>query len=148
ESSTDNFRPRENLEARTLLSSLKKMGMKIAVVSNTSFSTRAVVSLLRNVGLANYVDVVVSSSDVGHVKPQKFIFQVLVSSVGVKPAEIVHVGDSCVEDVLGALSSGLRAIYYTGLLPLRMAEPSPICLNLVPAIESLSELPKVIQSIK
>lgn len=148
EFSTDRFKPRENPEALTSLTSLRKMGVKIAVVSNTSFSARGVFALLRSVGLADYVDVVISSSDVGHVKPQKSIFQALVRSVGVEPTEIVHVGDSCIEDILGALSSGLHAIYYTGLLHLRRAEPSEICLNLVPTVVSLNDLPKVILDIE
>lgn len=148
ELSTETFRPRENPEAVEVLPQLKDMGLKIAVVSNTSFSKRGVRSLLKNVGILGYVDVVVSSSDVGSVKPQRSIFQELVRAAGVKPAEIVHVGDSCFEDVLGALGYGVRAIYYVGLLHLRRAEPSKICAELVPTIGKLSELPEVLRIIK
>ncbi len=145
EVSTDGFKPRENPEALDALSALKGMGAKVAVVSNTSFSTRGVMMLLRNAGIADYVDVVISSSDVGHVKPQRAMFWKLVKSLGVKPSEIVHVGDACVEDVLGALGSGLRAVYYTGLLHLRGARPNAICSGLVPTIGSLRELPALLE---
>lgn len=140
DASTDDFRPRENPEALDVLPELKRMGVRVAVVSNTSFSARGVTMLLRNVGIADYVDVVISSADVGHVKPQRAIFRRLVEALGVEPREVVHVGDACVEDVLGALSSGLRSVYYTGLLHLRGAKPSPTCLSLVPTVGSLREL--------
>ncbi|MEM1892158.1 MAG: HAD family hydrolase [Sulfolobales archaeon] len=146
ELSTETFRPRENPEALKVLPQLKKMGLKTAVVSNTSFSERGVRALLKNVGISDYVDVVVSSSEVGSIKPQRSIFQELVRAVGDKPAEIVHVGDSCFEDVLGALGYGMRAVYYVGLLHLRRVEPSKICLELVPIARKLDELLVILQS--
>lgn len=146
ELSTETFKPRENPEARAALSMLKEIGMKIGVVSNTSFSARGVRALLKNVGISDYVDVVISSSDVGFVKPQRMIFRELVRSMRVAPSEVVHVGDACVEDVLGALSNGIRAIYYVGLLHLRSAKPSRICSELVPTAKSLSELPEILRS--
>lgn len=148
ELSTEAFRPRENPEASSVLPELRDMGLRIAVVSNTSFSARGVRALLRNVGIAEYVDVIVSSSDVGSVKPQRSIYGELVRSLGVNPGEIVHVGDACVEDVLGALGYGIRAVYYVGLLHLRRAEPSKICAGLVPTISGLSELPKVLRAME
>ncbi len=144
ETSTDGFRPRGNPEALDVLPKLKDMGLRVAVVSNTSFSARGVVALLKSVGLADYVDAVVSSSDLGRVKPQRAIFRELLRLVGAEPAEVVHVGDACVEDVLGALGSGLRAVYYTGLLHLRGAKPSTLCEGLVPTIRSLRELPTLL----
>ncbi|MEM1622591.1 MAG: HAD family hydrolase [Sulfolobales archaeon] len=145
ELSTEKFKPRENPEALEVLPQLKRMGLKVAIVSNTSFSKRGVRALLKNVGISDYVDVIVSSSEVGSVKPHRSIFQELVRSVGDKPAEIVHVGDSCFEDVLGALGYGMRAVYYVGLLHLRRAEPSRICLELVPTVRKLDELPTILQ---
>lgn len=148
EVSTSEFRPRENPEVQPVLSTLKKMGMKIAIVSNTSFSSRGVRALLRNVNIDSYVDVVISSSDVGFAKPQRMIFQKLVTSMGVDPAEVIHIGDACIEDVMGALASNMHAVYYTGLLHLREAKPNALCLDLVPTIESLDELLDVIKIVE
>ncbi|MEM4985603.1 MAG: HAD family hydrolase [Sulfolobales archaeon] len=148
ELSTETFRPRENPEAVEVLPLLKDMGLKIAVVSNTSFSERGVRALLKNIGILSYVDVVVSSSNVGSVKPQRSIFQELVRAASVGPAEIVHVGDSCFDDVLGALVYGMRAVYYVGLLHLRRMEPSKICLELVPTVRKLNELPTILQDME
>lgn len=148
ELSTEAFKPRENPEALTVLSVLKDTGMRLAIVSNTSFSARGVRALLKNVGIADYIDVIVSSSDVGSVKPQRSIFQVLARSIGAKPEELVHVGDACVEDVLGALGYGMRAVYYIGLLHLRKAEPNRVCLELVPTIRRLGDLIDVLRRMR
>jgi|YelNatPaOPRAMG01_1025707.scaffolds.fasta_scaffold07109_8 putative hydrolase of the HAD superfamily len=145
ENSTHSFKPRANPEIFEVLPSLKEMGLKVAVVSNTSFSASGVRALLRNAGIDDYsVDVVVSSSDIGSLKPQKRIFDELIYALGIEAHEVVHVGDSCLEDVLGALSRGLNAIYYTGLLRLRNSEADGLCLTLVPSIENLRELPKLL----
>lgn len=148
ETSTSGFKPRENPEAQPILSTLKKMGMKIAIVSNTSFSSRGVRALLKNVDIDSYVDVVISSSDVGFAKPQRMIFQKLITSMGVDSTEVIHIGDACVEDVMGALASNMHAVYYTGLLHLRGTEPNALCLDLVPTIKSLGELLDVIKIIE
>ncbi len=144
ETSTDSFTPRLNEEATEVLPKLKKAGLKVAVVSNTSFTARGVRRLLNNVGIGEYVDYVLSSSDVGLAKPQRAIFLKLLEHLGYEGSEVVHVGDSCVDDILGALSSGLRAIYYVGLLKLRNAEADRVCTRLVPTLESLQDLPKVL----
>lgn len=144
EYSTQSFRPRENPEVFEVLPTLKKMGFKIAIVSNTSFSSSGVRALLKNLGIDSFVDVIISSSDIGALKPQRRIFDELVNTLGVEAHEIVHVGDSCLEDVLGALSRGLKAVYYTGLLKLRNAEVDSLCLAIAPSIENLGELPKLL----
>lgn len=147
EASTDGFTPRLNEEAAEVLPKLKRAGLKVAVVSNTSFTARGVRRLLDNVGLGGYVDYVISSSDVGLVKPQRAIFIKLLEYLGYDGSDVVHVGDSCVDDVLGALSSGLRAVYYVGLLKLRNAEVDGVCSRLVPTLRSLSELPEVLSNL-
>ena len=144
ETSTDSFTPRLNEEAAEVLPKLKKVGLKVAIVSNTSFTARGIRRLLNNVGIGEYVDYVLSSSDVGLTKPQRAIFLKLLEQLGYEGSEVVHVGDSCVDDVLGALSSGLRAIYYVGLLKLRKVEADRVCSRLVPTLESLQDLPKVL----
>jgi putative hydrolase of the HAD superfamily len=147
ETSTDDFTPRLNEEAAEVLPKLKRAGLKIAVVSNTSFTARSVRRFLDNLGLGEYVDYVISSSDVGLAKPQRAIFVKLLEHLGYNGSDVVHVGDSCVDDVLGALSSGLRAVYYVGLLELRNAEVDELCSRLVPTLRSLHDLPRVLNSL-
>jgi len=147
ENSTDSFTPRLNEEAAEVLPKLKKARLKVAVVSNTSFTARGIRRLLDNVGIGEYVDYIISSSDVGSVKPQRAVFVKLLEQLGYEGSEVVHVGDSCVDDVLGALSSGLRAVYYVGLLRFRNSEIDELCSRLVPTLESLHDLPKVLDAL-
>lgn len=144
EYSTDSFKPRENPEALKILDLLKSVGVKIAIVSNTSFSARSIRAILKNIEISDYIDTIISSSDVGYLKPKKQIFQSLLKTLGIEASGVIHVGDSCVDDILGALSSGIKAAYYTGLLHLRKAEPDSVCLFLAPTIRSLDELIKYI----
>ncbi|MGC9104500.1 MAG: HAD family hydrolase [Candidatus Methanodesulfokora sp.] len=135
--STDSFKPKVNEEAIDVIPRLKEEGLKIAVTTSTSFSGRAVRSLLRNVGI-DCVDCVISSSDIGYVKPQRQIFIKLMEELGVEGKSIVHVGDSYIQDVVGAINSGLKAVYYPKLKGDWME-----C-RIAPVIKSLRELPDLI----
>jgi len=142
EESTDGFTPRLNQEAPEVLRELKRRGIKLALVSNTSFSARSIRGILRNVGL-DLFDVILSSSDLGLIKPQAEIFRVLKSELGLDGSQIIHVGDSCYQDVIGAMRSGLRAFHYTKLAELRGSKVN--CGNL-PRIESLWQLLDIIET--
>jgi putative hydrolase of the HAD superfamily len=142
EESTDGFTPRLNQEAPEVLRELKRRGIKLALVSNTSFSARSIRGILRNVGL-DLFDVILSSSDLGLIKPQAEIFRVLKSELGLDGSQIIHVGDSCYQDVIGAMRSGLRAVHYTKLAELRGSKVN--CGNL-PRIESLWQLLDIIET--
>jgi len=115
-SSVNDFTPRVNPEAFVALSMLRRAGLRIAVVSNSSFTGDQIMSMLARVGLGGYVDVVVSSCNVGAMKPSPAIFLEAAKRLGLNPESIVHVGDSYLEDVLGALAAGYAAaVHYTGL---------------------------------
>jgi putative hydrolase of the HAD superfamily len=136
--STRNFVPKVNDEVYEVLPKIKELGLKTAVVSNTSFSERGVIAMLKNVGIADYFDVVVSSSSLGLNKPNPRIYGYLVRKLGLRPQEILHVGDSCVNDVLSPLSVGLRAALYVGL---RKSKDVTLCSKLdVPVLNNLREL--------
>ncbi len=142
EESTDGFTPRLNQEAPEVLRELKRRGMKLALVTNTSFSTRSIRGILKNVGL-DLFDVIISSSDIGLVKPQVEIFRTLKSELGLDGDQIIHVGDSCYQDVIGAMRSGLKAVHYTKLADLRGSKVN--CGNL-PRIESLWQLLEIVEA--
>ncbi|MGC8975011.1 MAG: HAD family hydrolase [Thermoprotei archaeon] len=136
--STRNFVPKVNKEVYDVIPEMKKLGLKIAVVSNTSFPEEAVIAMLENLRLAHYFDVIVSSSSLGYNKPSPKIYKYLVRKLGLRPQEVLHVGDSCINDVLGPMSAGLRAALYVGI---REGKDTALCSGLeVPVLHSLSEL--------
>lgn len=136
--STKEFRPKVNGEVYEVLPRVRESGLKVAVVSNTSFSEEGVRAMLENVGVSEYVDVIVSSSSVGFNKPHPGIYTHMLGRLGLEPEEVLHVGDSCVNDVLGALNAGLKAALYVGL---RRGEDLSVCFKLgVPVLSRLRDL--------
>jgi len=89
------------------LRGLADRGFTLGVVSN--FDTR-LFNLLRGFGLDDLFAAVVVSSRMGVAKPDPEIFLHASQSLGLPPAEILHVGDSPSEDVVGAVGAGMQAI--------------------------------------
>ena len=136
--STRNFIPKINKEVYDVIPKIRELGLKTAIVSNTSFTKEGIVAMLENLELTDYFDVIVSSSSLGYNKPNPKIYRYLVRELGLRPQEILHVGDSCINDVLGSLSIGLRTALYVGL---REGKDVALCSKInVPVIRSLSEL--------
>jgi putative hydrolase of the HAD superfamily len=94
-------------EAPPALAALRRLGLRVAVVSN---SDGTVAALLDRLGLAGSVDAVVDSAVVGVEKPDPRIFRHAAAALGVPPAEAVHVGDLYSVDVVGARAAGAEAI--------------------------------------
>lgn len=65
------------------------------------------------VDLQEDISFVVCSYDAGYEKPDKRIFAAatdILNAIGVKDADLVHVGDNWKEDVLGAVKAGWNAV--------------------------------------
>jgi putative hydrolase of the HAD superfamily len=81
-------------------------GLRLAVVSN--FDSR-LEGVLAGLGLAEWIEVVVVSSQAGAAKPSPVPFQLALSALGLSPDQAWHVGDSA-EDEAGARAAGLRCL--------------------------------------
>lgn len=86
---------------------LRGRGLKVGIVSN--WDSR-LTSLIRGLGLSEYLDDVVSSAEVGLHKPDPRIFQLACERVGVHPSDAVHIGDHVYADVVGAEAVGMKAV--------------------------------------
>ena len=80
--------------------------LKLAVVSN--FDSR-LPALLADLGLAEALDALVISSQVGAAKPDPVPFQQALQILGLEAHQVWHVGDSP-EDELGAQAAGIRCL--------------------------------------
>ena len=89
------------------LRGLADRGFTLGVVSN--FDTR-LFNLLRGFGLDDLFAIILVSSRMGAAKPDPEIFQRASQSLALLPDEILHVGDSLIEDVEGAVGAGMRAV--------------------------------------
>ncbi len=89
-----------------VLKALKRR-CKIGLISNTDcFSVKYI---YKN-GYARYFDAVVFSCDVGLLKPDRKIFEILLQKLGVKAGETLMVGDNLKDDILPAESLGMRCV--------------------------------------
>ncbi len=90
---------------------LKEKGFKLAVLSNTIHG-EVERSLLKSYGLDRYFDVIGLSCELGVRKPRRDIFSWVVNRLGLRPADVLHIGDDVRADVVGALGAGLWAGQY------------------------------------
>jgi len=89
------------------LNSLRADGIPVAIISNWQAGLQHFVRALR---LGDLVDVVVGSADLGVAKPDSRIFLETARRLGVPPGEILHIGDTLLDDVEGAIGAGFQAL--------------------------------------
>jgi HAD superfamily hydrolase (TIGR01549 family) len=90
-------------------------------------------------GLAECVDVLIASEDVGVSKPDRGIFDIALRRMGVAAGDAVMVGDSWANDIAGAVNAGIRAIWFNPdrkPAPAVPADVTQIC-SLTPAADVL-----------
>ncbi len=86
---------------------LKDLGFALGLISN--WDSR-LPELLDRLGLASYLDVISVSSLEGVEKPAARIFTHTAAKLGVRPEQVVHVGDSPLEDYEGARRAGFTPV--------------------------------------
>lgn len=97
-------RPRPGMDA--ILEALRQLGLKIGVCSNlASAYEHALLGCLPRVP-----DALVLSFQIGMMKPQIEIYQMVCRQLNLEPNQILFVGDSLEADVLGPRAAGLFAM--------------------------------------
>lgn len=94
--------------ARALLQALRPE-YRIGIVTNNRLAEQQ--DKLHYLGLAGYVDALITSEEVGVPKPDPRIFAVALERLEATPATTLMVGDNWVADVLGAWAVGIRPIW-------------------------------------
>jgi putative hydrolase of the HAD superfamily len=130
------------------MQALAEMGLRLGIISNI-ISTTMAPHILREYGIAGYMDCLVMSSEAGCRKPGPEIFGIAMAQLGVLPGETVYVGDTISRDVLGARRAKLAlaiqirnpAIAHRDALFQGPDAPAPDYL-----IDELQEIPAIIQA--
>jgi putative hydrolase of the HAD superfamily len=94
-------------DTQPCLERLRAAGYRMAVVSNWDNSLHRT---LRMFGLTPYFEHVVASLEEGVEKPDPRLFQIVLERAGVRAADVLHVGDSPLDDWQGAKNAGMRAL--------------------------------------
>ncbi|HEX9312248.1 MAG TPA: HAD family hydrolase [Actinomycetota bacterium] len=126
-------------EVLAALDELRRAGYRMGLVSNISLRPDLMRADLERMGLAQYLDATVFSSEVGVRKPDPRIFQEALDRLGVEPPETVFVGDRLYDDVSGAQAVGMRSVLTRQFRQEDDPEYAPDAM-----IVHLSELPKAL----
>jgi putative hydrolase of the HAD superfamily len=97
--------------ARETLESLAQAGVRRALVCDTGLTPGRVVRLhLARLGLLDLLEALVFSDEIGVPKPDPRTFRAALGSLGVPPAQALHVGDLRHTDILGARQIGMASV--------------------------------------
>jgi len=121
-------------DALQLLSWLGTHGIKRAICSNAPFPPEMMRRQAATNGIAEMVDAVVFSSEVGRRKPAREVYAAALDALGVEPRHALFVGDRVREDYEGPRALGMRAVIFTA----HAEAPPP---DGIPTIASLTEVP-------
>ncbi len=119
------------------LKSLRKTGVKLAILSNAFYYKT---DLVMKTGLVDLFDVSCFSHDTKLIKPEIMSFIDTLQKLDIKPEEALMVGDSMNSDIIPAEKNGIK-----GVLIVRKENPNPQWKDAVKhanVIHSLKELEK------
>ncbi len=91
------------------LRSLKKRGLKLAIVSDAP-RLKAWIRLVE-LGIQNFFDVIVCYADTGHYKHTGLPFRKALKMLNLMPEETIMVGDWPERDIVGAKKLGIKTIF-------------------------------------
>ncbi len=100
-------------DAHELLDAIRRRGLRIGIVSNTFDPPDLLHADLAGDGVAERVDAIVFSSEVGRRKPAPEIYRTALDALGVEPGEALFVGDRVREDVVGPAQLGMSTCLVT-----------------------------------
>ena len=118
------------------LAKLRERSLTIGLISN---SHRCLESFQSHFELEDLIDVAISSSQHGYMKPHRSIFEAALKLAGVRADESVMVGDSVSQDIEGARGVGMR-----GVLVRRSEGSARVPDGDVPVVTTLLQLPLVL----
>jgi len=90
------------------LAQLAGQGYRMSVISN---SDGRVDTILRELGLREYFEIVIDSHVVGVEKPRRKIFDLALKELTLEPQEAIYIGDIYYVDVWGANQAGIGALH-------------------------------------
>ncbi len=101
---------------KELLGELKRRGRGVYLLSNAqTYFTRPEIDLL---GLSDFFDGILISSEEGCRKPSVHFFQRLLERYGLNPSECIMIGNDEGSDIAGARAAGMDSLYiHTAISP-------------------------------
>src|SRR6202011_1142136 len=106
---SDQMRPLPG--ATELLAEIRALGLRTVIASNTYWrDAESYWEDFRLLGMAEYIDAIVTSVDAGHLKPHPAVFEMAMRVVGTPPERCVVIGNREENDIEPALALGMKTI--------------------------------------
>ena len=121
-----------------MLSEVRAKGLGIGIISNAMPNE---VLAWDSCPLQGHVDDVVFSCSVGVMKPDRKIYELSCSRMGVRPSDAYFVGDGGFDELRGAASAGMKAIQAAWYLQQDVAWPWN---HPLPRADSMENLPSLL----
>jgi putative hydrolase of the HAD superfamily len=93
----------------SVLNKLKSININIGVFTNVAYGMDNQFSLKDIDAISQYIDIALTSVDVGFRKPNSVGFEMLLASFGIQPFEMLFVGDE-EADIIGANNLGIGSV--------------------------------------
>jgi putative hydrolase of the HAD superfamily len=103
---------------KELLALLHERGIRMGVVSNSSFAGRTLERELEMHGIRGHFEFVISSADYGIRKPDPIIFEIALLRLGINAARAWFAGDNVGYDIVGARSAGVFPVAFNPRAPI------------------------------
>lgn len=94
---------------KEVLGELKRQGYLLGLITNGEIGIQR--ANIQSLGIADMMDVIVVSEEVGMKKPNKDIFEYALTKLQVSPNEAVFIGDNPINDVEAAFNVGMVGIW-------------------------------------
>jgi FMN phosphatase YigB (HAD superfamily)/rhamnose utilization protein RhaD (predicted bifunctional aldolase and dehydrogenase) len=88
----------------------KNNGIKIGIL--TDYETEYQINKLDKLGLLKYIDIIVTSEEVGIEKPSTKMFFNILEKMGLSSNEVIMIGDNYDKDIKGALNVGIKSYWF------------------------------------
>jgi aminoglycoside 6'-N-acetyltransferase I len=126
-------------DASDVLSLLSK-NYRIAIATNATMSKRPdVVRALERVGLNAFIHEIFCFTELGHKKGEPEFWDAVLTRLGAQKSELVMIGDSLEQDVLGPMRVGIHAIWFNWK---QESYSGPLSIR---SVRSLREVPAAIE---
>lgn len=93
------------------LEKLKSKGYCLSMISNMMLPGKLLIEKLKKNNILQYFNTVTISSDIGFIKPRKEIFLKTLEKDSLRPDEVIFVGDTYSQDIIGAKGVGMKTVW-------------------------------------
>lgn len=93
---------------------LQEKGIRTGVISNISYSGKALTERLQKTLPEAEFEFIIASSDYLFRKPNPRLFKLALEKADLQPEDVWYVGDNYECDVVGAKAAGIYPVWYTG----------------------------------